>query len=106
MRDSAWNTAFGRLLIVVSVLSAIGGCVYASSVVRDEQNGSLATGNVDDNLTTTDMNATYMNATSNDAVAAAPSQEQSYGTPTDECDGGPCMNATDMNATDMNATDM
>src|SRR5690348_16123517 len=97
MRDSAWNTPFGRLLIVASVVSAIGGCVYASSLVKDEQNASVAAANSDDNLTAADMNATDMN--SSDAYAVA-------GPPQDQPDEGPYMNATDMNAPDMNATDM
>lgn len=33
MRQNAWNTPFGRLLIVASAISAIGGCVFASSMV-------------------------------------------------------------------------
>ena len=110
MRDSAWNTPFGRLLIVASVLSAIGGCVYASSLVRDEQNATAALQNVDENLTTTDMNATEMNAvamnaTVDDGAASGQAQDQPDEQTSTAADDGQYMNATDMNATDMNDTD-
>ena len=60
------------LILVAGAALAVAAC---SS--NDNANNTM---NVDENLTTTDMNATDMNATD--------------------------MNATDMNATDMNATDM
>ena len=58
------------LILVAGAALAVAAC---SS--NNEANNTM---NVDENLTTTDMNATDMNATD--------------------------MNATDMNATDMNAT--
>ena len=58
------------LILVAGAALAVAAC---SS--NDNANNTM---NVDENLTTTDMNATDMNATD--------------------------MNATDMNATDMNAT--
>ena len=58
------------LILVAGAALAVSAC---SS--NDNANNTM---NVDENLTTTDMNATDMNATD--------------------------MNATDMNATDMNAT--
>jgi hypothetical protein len=60
------------LILVAGAALAVAAC---SS--NDNANNTM---NVDENLTTTDMNATDMNAVD--------------------------MNATDMNATDMNATDM
>jgi len=60
------------LILVAGAALAVAAC---SS--NDNANNTM---NVDENLTTTDMNATDMNATD--------------------------MNATDMNATDMNATDL
>ena len=60
------------LILVAGAALAVAAC---SS--NDNANNTM---NVDENLTTTDMNATDMNAMD--------------------------MNATDMNATDMNATDM
>ena len=59
------------LILVAGAALAVAAC---SS--NDNANNTM---NVDENLTTTDMNATDMNATD--------------------------MNATDMNATDMNAAD-
>lgn len=59
MRDSAWNTPFGRVLIVASLLSAIGGCVYARSLVSPEQN----LGQTEDANAASDMaNGMEMNA--------------------------------------------
>jgi hypothetical protein len=60
------------LILVAGAALAVAAC---SS--NDNANNTM---NVDENLTTTDMNATDMNATD--------------------------LNATDMNATDLNATDM
>jgi len=60
------------LILVAGAALAVAAC---SS--NDNANNTM---NVDENLTTTDMNATDMNAVD--------------------------MNATDLNATDMNATDM
>jgi uncharacterized protein involved in high-affinity Fe2+ transport len=63
------------LILVAGAALAVAAC---SS--NDNANNTM---NVDENLTTTDMNAVDMNATDMNAVD---------------------MNATDMNATDMNAT--
>jgi uncharacterized protein involved in high-affinity Fe2+ transport len=63
------------LILVAGAALAVAAC---SS--NDNANNTM---NVDENLTTTDMNATDMNAVDMNAVD---------------------MNATDMNATDMNAT--
>lgn len=70
MRDNAWNTRFGRVLIIASLLSAVGGCVYAASVVHHEQNAASAE-STDQIPSNADMNAADLNvADSRNATGA------------------------------------
>lgn len=108
MRESAWNTTFGRLLIIVSLLAAIGGCVYASSLVEPNQNATGVSDNIDENLTSTDMNSFEANTVMEDQSAVtgpadepAPQFDESSSLQQQE----PYVNGTDMNATDENSAD-